>query len=288
MAAKKPILEARQLSFIYPDTKVYAIYDINLAVHEGECLGIAGSSGAGKSTLAMCLSGAAPHLIPGLMEGDVFIDGLNTREATTSELARHAGMVMQEPESQLFSLSVFADVTFGLENLKLSPSDINERAEWALEIVGMAAFRDRQSSSLSGGQKQRVALACTLAMGSKIIILDEPTSELDPIGTEEVFNAINLLRGQGTTIVVVEQKVEQLVQFVDRLVYIKHGQIAMDEPPREFFTEARPLYLSGELDIYTPQVTALAYELSEGAFEMDPLTLNVKEFKDVYERETNE
>ena len=286
MVDKKPILDARDLSFVYPETKVYANYQINLTVHEGECVGIAGASGAGKTTLCMALSGAIPHLVQGFMEGEVFVDGLNIRETSVSELARHVGIVMQEPESQLFSLSVFADVTFGLENLKFSPKEIIERAEWALDVVGMLEFKDRQSSRLSGGQKQRVALACTLALGSKLVILDEPTSELDPIGTEEVFNVVNLLRSRGVTIVVVEQKVEQLVQIVDRLVYMQGGQMILNKPPREFFMEARARYFNGELDIYTPQVTELAYQLSERSLEIDPLPLTVEDFMASYPRKT--
>ncbi len=278
MPEKEQVLVARDFSFVYPESKVYAIYKINLTLDEGECVGIIGASGAGKSTLCLGLSGAIPHLVRGEMKGEVLINGLNTQNTSVSKMARHVGLVMQDPESQLFSLSVYADVTFGLENMKYSRSEIIERADWALNVVGMTAFKDRLSSQLSGGQKQRVALACTLALGSKLIILDEPTSELDPIGTEEVFKVIDLLRKQGATVLIVEQKVEQLIQLVDRMVYMQGGQILMDKPPRDFFGETKEKYFHGQMDIYIPQVTAVAYELSEKAYTFARLPLTIDDF----------
>jgi energy-coupling factor transporter ATP-binding protein EcfA2 len=284
MNEQKPIIETNDLGFIYPESKFYAIHDINLKVNEGEFIGITGASGAGKTTLSHCLCGAIPHLVQGHMEGSVTIRGNSTRDISLADLVRDIGIVMQEPESQLFSLSVIADVTFGMENLKFSREEISKRAQWALDIVGMSEFKNRPSGSLSGGQKQRVTLAATIALGSKIIILDEPTSELDPIGSQEVFEALKKLRDEGMTIVLFEQKVEVVAPLVDRLLYIRDGTILYDEKPRDFFEKMRDDYFGSEFDIYIPQVTALAFELSRMGYQFEQLPLSENEFMDLYKK----
>ena len=258
----EPILEAEGLSFRYPGLTEYALRDVGLAIRRGEYVGITGASGAGKSTLCLALCGAIPQLAHGELGGRVAVVGKDTARTSVADLVRHVGIVFQDPESQLFSLSVFADVAFGMENLKLPRAEILERAEWALQTVGMLPFRDQPSASLSGGQKQRVAIACALAMGSEILILDEPTSELDPVGTDEVFSVLRELNRQGVTIVIAEQKVSELVGYLDRLVYLKQGRVVLDLPPPEFFLAMRQQYLDGgEVDMFVPQVTLLAYEL---------------------------
>jgi energy-coupling factor transport system ATP-binding protein len=285
MAEREPILEARSLSFVYPESQYYALHDVNIKIFQGEYIGITGASGAGKTTLCLALCGVIPNLIQGGLVGDVFVNGRNTREAAIADLVRDIGVVMQDPESQLFSLSVFADVTFGLENLKFSREEIVKRADWALEVVGMSDFKKRPSGSLSGGQKQRVALACALALGSKIIVLDEPTSELDPIGSEEVFMTLQSLRDQGLTIVLVEQKVEEITRFVDRLIYVKDGCITLDAPPRKFFEQMRETYLANGSDIYMPDATALAFELSQHhQADFDLLPLDEVEFIEQFKK----
>jgi energy-coupling factor transport system ATP-binding protein len=275
-----PILTVERLRFRYPETVEPALNDVNLSIGHGEYVGISGAAGAGKSTLCMALCGCIPHLVHGELSGKVVADGLVAAESTIAELARHIGIVLQDPESQLFSLSVFADVTFGLENLKLPREAVLERAEWALEMVGMADSRDRPSASLSGGQKQRVAIACTLAMGSDVIVLDEPTSELDPQGTEEVFRVLDELHRRGTTVVVAEQKVGELVKYVDRLVYLRKGRVLLDLPPQAFFAATREWYARGEADMLIPQVAMLAYELDRAARVNVPPPITIPQFVD--------
>jgi energy-coupling factor transporter ATP-binding protein EcfA2 len=214
----------------------------------------------------------------------MYANNMNIQDLQIADLARSIGLVLQDPETQLFSLSVMADVTFGLENMSFPRDEIVKRAEWALEKVGMSEYKNRPSGSLSGGQKQRVALACALALGSKIIILDEPTSELDPIGSEEVFMTLQSLRDDGLTIVLVEQKVEDIVRFVDRLIYVKDGAIALDLAPQQFVKQMRESYLADNIDIYIPQTAALAFELSKHHFEFDPLPLDENEFINQYQQ----
>lgn len=271
------VLEVESFGFRYPEVEEYALQDVNLRVRRGEYIGITGPSGAGKSTLCLALSGAIPHLVLGDLYGRVRLVGKDTATTPIADLVRHAGIVLQDPESQLFSLSVFADVTFGPENLRFPKEEILQRAEWALRMVGMWDFRDRPSARLSGGQKQRVAIACALAMGSEILILDEPTSELDPMGTDEVFSVLRTLNQQGMTIAIAEQKVSELAGYVDRLVYLKHGQVVMVQEPRAFFRSMRPRYLErGELDLFVPQATQLAYDLYRDSLhdELPPITVD--------------
>lgn len=277
------VLEAESLSFRYPEVEAYALREVELRVRRGEYVGITGPSGTGKSTLCLALCGAIPHLVLGDLHGCVRVVGKNTSSTPIADLVRHVGIVLQDPESQLFSLSVLADVTFGLENLRFPKSEILDRAEWALRVVGMHPFKDRPSASLSGGQKQRVAIACALAMGSQVLILDEPTSELDPIGTDEVFSVLRMLNQQGMTIIVAEQKVGELVGYIDRLVYLRDGQVVLDQAPRPFFRSTRQEYLEqGELDLFIPQVTRLAYDLHRDGLEHDLPPVNVEQFATWY------
>lgn len=272
------VLRAESLSFRYPEAEGFALENINLQVRQGEFLGITGASGAGKTTLCSALCGAIPHLILGEMRGRVLISDKDTSQTPIAELTKEVGVVLADPEAQLFSLSVFADVTFGPENLRLPREEIIRRAEWALNVVGMYEFKDRPSGSLSGGQKQRVAIACTLAMGSNIIVLDEPTSELDPIGTEEVFTVLKQLNDSGVTVVVAEQKVEELAKVIHRLVYIQSGRILFDLPSRDFFLATRDDYLQGKADVFMPQVTQLAHELYRSGVPLNSIPITIEEF----------
>jgi energy-coupling factor transporter ATP-binding protein EcfA2 len=280
---RRVILEAVNLSFSYPHSSQPVLCDLSLQVNQGESIGITGPAGSGKTTLLLALCGAIPQLIHGRMAGDVVVSGLNTKRTEIAELARHVTLVMQDPDLQLFGSSIFEDVTFGLENLRFPVEQISARAEWALMAVGMCDLRDRPSSTLSGGQKQRAALACTLAMGSEIIVLDEPTSELDPAGTEDVFRVLGDLRAMGTTIVIAEQNLEHLARLVDRLVYIRQGNIHLQAPQQEFFEKLLSQYLCADLDISIPQTAVLAFELARDGHIFAPIPLNEGDFLTDYQ-----
>jgi len=230
------IIEAKELTYTYPIGEKPAFEDVNLQIKKGEFVIITGPSGCGKTTLCRCFNGLIPHFYGGKLEGEITVCGLRVRDHPTYEIAQHVGMVFQNPENQLFALSVEKDVAFGLENLGVSREEIRRRVDWALKITGTYDLRNRAPYELSGGQQQRVAIASVLAMNPEVIVLDEPTSFLDPIGAEQIFNVINRLnKDLGITIVLVEHRLDMISKYADRVVIMQNGRIVLDGDPREVF-----------------------------------------------------
>ncbi|RLI27311.1 MAG: ABC transporter ATP-binding protein [Candidatus Hecatellales archaeon] len=233
------VIKARNLTYKYPHAEAPAIRNVNLTVEEGEFILLSGPSGCGKTTLCRCFNGLIPHFYGGELEGEIWVAGLNVRETTPAELASHVGLIFQNPENQLFSLSVERDVAFGLENLGLPPEEIRRRVDWALNLVGISDLRDRAPWELSGGQQQKVAIACVLAMQPSILVFDEPTSFLDPKTAKEIFNVISELRRRlNLTILVVEHRLEALIPHATRLILMDRGEIVLDGEPRRVLLEA--------------------------------------------------
>ncbi len=213
------IITVEDLSFQYKRGKEAALRHINFSVAEGEFVGITGPAGAGKTTLLSCLNGIIPHYYGGSLEGRVTLDGIEVAEASFLTLAGHVGTVFEDPDFQMVSISVEEEVAFGPENLGIPPDEIEARLVAALDMVSIGHLRERAISTLSGGQKQRVAIAAVLAMRPRVLLLDEPTSELDPIGTDEVFSALRQLNDElGITVIVISQNVERLVESADRII----------------------------------------------------------------------
>ncbi len=230
----QPVVEVDGLTFTYAGSAAPALTDLNLTVDAGEFVTITGPSGCGKSTLAFCLTGFIPHSFDGVMEGKVIIGGRDTRSCLPGELAGIAGLVQQDPESQLCTLKVADEAAFGPENLCLPPVEIRRRVDWALSAVGVSGLTDRAVHTLSGGEKQRLAIASVLAMRPQLLILDEPTANLDPRGCREVLAVIDKLRReQSAAIIVIEHRLQYLLPLSDRLVVIENGRITEDQqPPR--------------------------------------------------------
>lgn len=260
------IVEVKDLAYAYPlytqdDEIEWVLQGVNFDVEEGEFVSIMGPTGVGKTTLCLALNGIVPHSTGGRIRGDVFVDGLNTKRHPVVELARRVGVVFQEPETQLFNMSVEAEVAFGLESLGLSRAEMQERIEWALSIVDMSEFRSRSPFRLSGGQKQRVAIASILAMMPKILVLDEPTASLDPLGKSEVFSIVRELRQQrGMTIIMVEQESEKIAEFSDRVIVLYEGVVEMVDTPLNVFTQVDRM---NRLGLAVPQVSELSHCLND-------------------------
>jgi energy-coupling factor transporter ATP-binding protein EcfA2 len=275
--AAPPVIQVRGLTYRYPSGEDEVLHRIDLDVAPGEFLGITGPSGGGKSTLCLCLKGLIPQAMGGVMGGTVVVDGLDTYEAGPGRLAERVAMVFQDPESQIIGLTVAEDLAFGPENLAQPPDAIRGRIPGLLETVGLGGFEDRETYSLSGGQKQRVAIAAALMMEPSILILDEPTSELDPIGKSEVFKTVRRLREEhNVTVIMVEHEIEQLAEVADRIIVIDRGRILADAPPRQLFRDAELFHKTeGER---LPQVaeTLLALE-SAGLVSVDDFTPNEDE-----------
>ncbi len=265
------VVETEDLSFKYRRAEEYAIKNINLKVRKGEFLGILGASGSGKSTLCLTLNGIIPNSIKGKFEGNVYVKGVSTREVSPAKLSTTVGLVLQNPESQLFNMTVEEEIAFGLENLGIEADEIRRRINWALKITGLQGLENEFPPNLSGGQKQRLAIASVLAMRPEIIVLDEPTAQLDPIGREQVLSLITLLnKEQGITIILVEHNTDYMLSFADRVIVMDRGEIIMEGKPEEVFEEAE---LLKSLGIRLPASIKIGAELKRrGILEKAAMT----------------
>lgn len=269
----KPIILIKDLTFTYSGLNKPSIKNVNFNVYQGEFIVLTGPSGCGKTTLCRCLNGLIPNFYPGEMKGEVYVCGLNTKEYSTSELAKHVGFVFQNPENQLFSLTIERDVAFGLENLGLPKKEIKERVDWALNVIGISDLRDKAPYELSGGQQQKAAIASVLAMKPEIIVLDEPTSFLDPKSALEILKVIWSLNKQfKITIVLVEHRLDFVSQFANRIVIMNEGEIVLDGEPSKVLSEEA--YLLG---VGLPKVTFLFHQLKQEGFNFTIVPVTIEE-----------
>lgn len=263
------LIRVDNLTFYYPESVNPVLDDLNLSIDRGQFVGFTGPAGAGKTTLSFCFNGIIPHYQAGRVGGLVYIEGVALKEIPAPQLAAKIGSVFQDPEAQIVSLTVEEELAFGLENLNFPSNKIEERIVWALEAMSIAHLRNRSTNSLSGGQKQRVVLAAVLAMRPKILVLDEPTSELDPMGTEEIFKTLYALNRQyGITVIIFEQKIDQLAPFLDRIVVLDKGKIVADGLPSKVLAQQTVF----DLGIRIPQVSELALLWGERCREV-PITI---------------
>ncbi|MHA1839844.1 MAG: energy-coupling factor ABC transporter ATP-binding protein, partial [Candidatus Ranarchaeia archaeon] len=236
------IVEIESLHYTYSKGQE-ALKNINLTIKEGEFLVIMGANGAGKTTLCLTLNGIIPSTTGGEFRGVIRVKGMDTLERRVYELAEHVGMVQQNPEAQLFMANLEQELAFGPENLCVDPQEIRKRITQALRDVRLEGMEKRSPADLSGGQKQRAAIASALTMQSDILVLDEPTSQLDPVGTDEVFSVVkDLNKKMGKTIIMAEHKSEEIAEFADRIVLLDNGSIVAEGSPSEVFSQVELLH----------------------------------------------
>ncbi|MCS7125384.1 MAG: energy-coupling factor ABC transporter ATP-binding protein [Aigarchaeota archaeon] len=253
-------IEARKLGFMYAGSSSWVLKDIDLEIYEREFVLLAGRSGCGKSTLLRCFNGLIPYFYEGELEGEVKVYGLDTRNHPPYILSQYAGMVFQNPDNQLFALTVEADIAFALENLSLPRDEIRERVDWALKVMGIEDLRDKSPNELSGGQKQKVAIASILAMKPKIIILDEPTSSLDPASAKQLIDTIAELNYKlGITIIIAEHRLDMLLPYVNRLIVMNDGRIVFQGNPRDILEK----YDVMPYGVPVPRVVRVAQQLKK-------------------------
>lgn len=220
------------LWFRYPTADEAALRGVTLSIQEGEFLGILGPSGAGKSTLCQALKGLIPHTTPGEVEGAVHVFGKNVLEEPLTAQSARVGLVLQDPEAQIIGMTVAEDLAFGPENYETDPDEIERNSIMYLEAVGLSGLMDRETYTLSGGQKQRLAIASALMLDPDILVLDEPTSELDPLGKDQVFTVLEQLREQRPiTVIMVEHEVDRVARLADRVVVMDHGEVIAEGTP---------------------------------------------------------
>lgn len=276
-----PLIELKDIEFTYRGSSNQALKGISLSIEPGEFVGIIGPTGAGKSTLCWVISGVIPQIILGKLKGSATVKGLSARKTPVAEISQIIGLVQQDAEAQLLMTDIEKEIAFPLENLRLPPEEIDRRLNYVLDLVDLKSERLRHPFYLSGGQKQRVAVAAALAMEPEVLILDEATSELDPIGAEEVHNLACSLKKQGKTIIMIEHNIDELAKVADRIIVMDQGSILMDAPIREVLSRVDFLQ---DMGIYPPQVTQTAYAMKQMGINIDRIPINIAEGLETFSR----
>ena len=265
-------LVADDVSFAYVGATTAALRHIEFGVDPGEVVLITGVSGCGKSTLALALCGLIPSRIPGELRGQVMFRGKPLSGMKPHEASQLVGMVFQNPNLQLINQTVVSEVAFGPENLALPHDEIVRRVNWCLDVTGMEGMRKAATVTLSGGQKQRTAIAATLAMKPQILVLDEPLSDLDPVGAHEVLATLRrLARDEGTAVVIIEHRVDEVAPWADRVVLMDKGRVLLDQPPRQAWADSAPWARTG---VGVPDVVQLAHALPDAIDGELPLSVD--------------
>ena len=255
------IVEIKNLWYKYRGMNEWVLKDVSLEVHEGEFVIIMGPSGCGKSTLCYTLNGIIPKLFGGELKGSVIVDGREVSKYDIAQMATIVGMVFQNPETQITSLTVEDEIAFGPENLALPREEVRRRVEYILDFLGMKDLRNRNPYALSGGQKQALAIASVLALEPKVLVLDEPTSMLDPVGQLLVSDIVSRLnRELKMTIIAVDHRVEWAAEHADRIIIMDEGKIVLSGTPHEVFSKKDRVMSIG---FRPPQVTEAAYYVED-------------------------
>jgi energy-coupling factor transport system ATP-binding protein len=274
--SSSPGLAAEDISFAYLGAATAALRHVDLAVAAGEVVLVTGLSGCGKSTLALALCGLIPSRVHGELRGRVTFGGRPLSGLPPHEASQLVGMVFQNPNLQLINHTVQSEAAFGPENLALPQPEIAGRVNWCLDVTGMAGMRMASTVTLSGGQKQRTAIAATLAMRPQVLVLDEPLSDLDPVGAQEVLGTLRrLARDEGTGVVIIEHRVDEVAPWADRVVLMDGGKIVLDRPPRAAWADQARW---AGIGVGVPDMVRLAHALPD-AFP-GPLPLSVAEAVD--------
>ncbi len=249
-----PLAVFDRVSYCYPGRAEPALFDVDLSIGRGEIVGVTGATGAGKTTLCLGLNGIVPQFFGGRFFGRILVAGLDTVEHPVHALSRHTALVLDDPGSQLIAASVENEVAFALENLRFPAEEIRRRIAAALTAVRLEGCEAKHPQELSGGQQQRLAIAAALAVRPDLVVLDEPTSQLDSSGAAEIFRLVRELnRAFGTTFVIAGHAVDEMAETVDRIVVLSGGRIAADGPPELIYRDRE---LLAREDLRPPEVTA--------------------------------
>ena len=263
------IIETKNLTYTYPGATKPSISDVTIKVEKGEFVLITGPSGCGKTTLCRTFNGLVPHFYQGELKGEISVSGINTLKHHTYEMAKHVGLVFQNPENQLFALSIEKDVAFGLENVGIPRSEMRRKVDWALNQTGIYDIRERSPHEISGGQQQRVAIASVLAMEPEVIVLDEPTSFLDPLSAEKIFEVIyRLNKEQGITVILVEHRLDLTAKYANHLIVMDQGMVRFEGDPRQILSDEETRLIG----VGIPKATLLYQMLRKEGLELGDKT----------------
>jgi len=268
------IIETTDLTYTYPGATKPSIKEVSIAINKGDFVILTGPSGCGKTTLCRCFNGLIPHFYNGNLKGKIEVAGLNVADHKIHQLARHVGLVFQNPENQLFALSVEKDVAFGLENFAMPRDEMRKRVDWALQMAGITELSERPPHELSGGQQQRVAIASVLAMQPDIMILDEPTSFLDPVGAQKIFEVINELNKKlGITLILVEHRLDLAAKYANNVIVMDEGSVVLNGTPREIFTSEEARLIG----VGIPKATKLYQHLKQNGVHLKTAPVTTEE-----------
>lgn len=280
-------IEVKNVSYKYPTSKSEVLTNVSFSVEKGEFCSIIGSNGSGKTTICNALRGFIPSFFKGELKGEIIIDGKNINDYSEGELASKVGFLFQNPFIQISGVkdTVYEEIAYGLENLGIEVEEIHKRVENMMKFLQIEYLKDKNPMALSGGQKQRIALASILVMEPDVLIIDEPTSQLDPQGTEEVFETIKLMKEMGKTIILVEHKIELIAQHSDKIVVMNKGKKVMDGNSKEILSNKKLL----EYNTYIPQYAMLGLRLKEEGMDIKEIPIleeeAIKECKRLIEEE---
>lgn len=275
MMSREFEIEINDVTWTYRKTEKPAMTELNLKVRPGEILFITGPAGAGKTTLCRFLNALIPHFYTGELKGKVLVRGMDTADYPPEILCGHVGLIFDNPSNQLFNLTVFDEIAFGPENLCIPPDKIREIVADALRFCRLETYVNKTPHHLSGGEQQACALASIMAMRPQIYVLDEPTANLDPYGTELIFQRTEeLFRSEKKTGIIVEHKLERVAQLADRMIVLDQGRVVLEGKPKEVLQSVEKLM---QLGLKVPQATQLAHRLRSQGIQISPLPITLEE-----------
>lgn len=256
----KPIIELKNFSFRYEGSEEVVLKDLNVTINEGEFVGVIGCNRAGKSTLCKCMVGILPFVMGGQWDGEIVVDGKSMNETKGNGISDTIGIVFQDAESQFTQPTVEDELAFAMCNFGFEKELIRERILYAAEACGLMDLLDRSPFRLSGGQQQRLAVACILALQPRVLILDESTSQLDPVGRDDIFRLVGELNKIGKTVIMVDHNIEKIAECVDKVLVLHEGNLVAYDHPNKVFCQKQ---LLNEHSVRIPQVTDAALAMKE-------------------------
>lgn len=266
-------IELKDVSYSYPTSKKWDICHVDLQVEKGEFVAIIGPNGAGKTTLCNVIRGFAPHFFQGTIKGSVTVNNKNVLETEIGDLAMDIGYVFQNPFNQNSGIkkTVYEEITFGLENLGIPREEIFRKVDDIMNLLNIVPLADKNPAELSGGQMQRVALASVIIMEPMVLLIDEPTSQLDPKGTKDVFEIIDTLKKHGHTTLLVEHKIDHIAEYADRVILLDNGKIVKDGPAQEILSDPT----LEEYGMSIPQTARAGLALREEGYVISEIPITV-------------
>lgn len=268
-------IEFQDVSYAYPLTKKAAVRHLNCKLETGKCYGIIGPNAGGKTTFCNLMRGLCPMFYGGILKGTVLVNGKRLDEWEEEDLSVQIGYVFQDPFAQVSGIkeTVFEEIGMGLENLGTEREEMIKRIVEIAKLVKVDMLLQKNPLALSGGQCQRVAFASILALNSDIIVIDEPTSQLDPDGTKDVFDIIDALKKQGKTVIIAEHKIDLLAEYCDEIIAMSEGRIIVQGPAREVLADSA----LRENNVRIPQVVSLALEMEKAGKPLGGIPIDMKE-----------